>query len=121
AKVNDLSGKRVCVAKGTTSLHRIRQIDPPPVVVSVVNWADCLVAMEQREIDAVSTDDSIRAGLVSEDPYLHIIGPNMANQPYGVGINLNNTGLVRFVNSTLERIRRDGTCYTLYRKWLSVL
>lgn len=120
-KVSDLSGKRVCVARGTTSLHRIRQIDPPPIVVSVVNWADCLVAMQQREIDAVSTDDSILAGLVEEDPYLHIVGPNMATQPYGIGINLDNTGLVRFVNGTLERIRRDGTWNTLYRKWLTVL
>ncbi len=121
AKVSDLSGKRVCVAKGTTSLHRIRQIDPPPVVVSVVNWADCLVAMQQREIDAVSTDDSILAGLVEEDPYLHIVGPNMATQPYGIGVSLDNTSLVRFVNGTLERIRRDGTWNTLYRKWLTVL
>jgi polar amino acid transport system substrate-binding protein len=121
ARVSDLSGKRVCVAKGTTSLHRIRQIDPPPVVVSVVNWADCLVAMQQREIDAVSTDDSILAGLVEEDPYLHIVGPNMATQPYGIGVNLTDTGLVRFVNGTLERIRRDGTWNTLYRKWLTVL
>ena len=120
-KVADLSGKRVCVAKGTTSLHRIRQIVPPPVIVEVVNWADCLVAMQQREIDAISTDDSILAGLVEEDPYLHIVGPNMAAQPYGVGIKLENTGLVRFVNGTLERIRRDGTWNTLYRKWLTVL
>ncbi|MDT5256094.1 MAG: polar amino acid transport system substrate-binding protein [Mycobacterium sp.] len=120
-KVGDLSGKRVCVAKGTTSLQRIREIDPQPIIVSVVSWADCLVAMQQREIDAVSTDDSILAGLVEEDPYLHIVGPNMATQPYGIGINLNNTALVRFVNGTLERIRRDGTWNTLYRKWLTVL
>jgi polar amino acid transport system substrate-binding protein len=120
-KVSDLSGKRVCVARGTTSLHRIQEIDPAPVIVSVVNWADCLVAMQQREIDAVSTDDSILAGLVEEDPYLHIVGPNMATQPYGIGINLDNTGLVRFVNGTLERIRKDGTWNALYRKWLTVL
>ncbi len=121
AKVADLSGKRVCVARGTTSLRRIREIAPPPSIVSVINWADCLVALQQREIDAVSTDDSILAGLVEEDPYLHIVGPNMATQPYGVGVNLDNTGLVRFVNGTLERIRTDGTWNTLYRKWLSVL
>lgn len=121
AKVSDLSGKRVCVARGTTSLRRVREIAPPPIIVSVVNWADCLVAMQQRQIDAVSTDDTILAGLVEEDPYLHIVGPNMANQPYGIGINLENTGLVRFVNGTLERIRGDGTWNTLYRKWLTVL
>ncbi|BBZ10871.1 glutamate ABC transporter substrate-binding protein [Mycobacterium branderi] len=120
-KPSDLSGKRVCVAKGTTSLGRIREIAPPPLIVEVVNWADCLVALQQREVDAVSTDDTILAGLVSQDPYLHIVGPNMDTQPYGIGVNLNNTGLVRFVNGTLERIRRDGTWNTLYRKWLNVL
>ena len=117
----DLSGKRVCVARGTTSLDRVRQIEPQPVIISVVTWADCLVALQQREVDAVSTDDAILAGLVAQDPYLNITGPNMAEQPYGIGLNLTNTPLVRFVNGTLERIRNDGTWNTLYRKWLTVL
>ncbi|MGE2689235.1 glutamate ABC transporter substrate-binding protein [Mycolicibacterium pulveris] len=121
AQPSDLSGKRVCVAKGTTSLQRIQEITPPPVIVGVVAWADCLVALQQRQVDAVSTDDTILAGLVSQDPYLHIVGPSLSQQPYGIGINKDNTGLVRFVNGTLERIRRDGTWYTLYRKWLTVL
>jgi polar amino acid transport system substrate-binding protein len=120
-RAGDLSGKRVCVAQGSTSLRRIRVISPAPIFVSVVNWADCLVAMQQRQVDAVSTDDSILAGLMAQDPYLHIVGPSMDEEPYGIGINLDNTGLVRFVNGTLERIRRDGTWNTLYRKWLTVL
>jgi polar amino acid transport system substrate-binding protein len=118
---SDLSGKRVCAAKGTTSINRLERIAPPPIIVSVVTWADCLVALQQRQADAVSTDDTILAGLVSQDPYLHIVGPDMNAEPYGIGINLQNTGLVRFVNGTLERIRRDGTWNTLYRKWFSVL
>lgn len=118
---SDLSGKRVCVAKGTTSMQRIQEITPPPIIVGVVAWADCLVALQQRQADAVSTDDSILAGLVAQDPYLHIVGPSLNEEPYGIGINLQNTGLVRFVNGTLERIRRDGTWNTLYRKWLTVL
>lgn len=120
-QASDLAGKRVCAVKGTTSLQRVQEINPPPVIVEVVTWADCLVALQQRQVDAVSTDDSILAGLVSQDPYLHIVGPSMAKEPYGIGINKENTGLVRFVNGTLERIRRDGTWNTLYRKWLTVL
>src|ERR1700712_780981 len=120
-QASDLAGKRVCAVKGTTSLQRIQQISPPPMIVEVVTWADCLVALQQRQVDAVSTDDSILAGLVSQDPYLHIVGPDLEEEPYGVGINLQNPGLVRFVNGTLERIRRDGTWYALYRKWLTVL
>lgn len=117
----DLSGRRVCVVKGTTSLRRVQQISPPPIIVSTVTWADCLVAVQQRQVDAVSTDDAILAGLVVQDPYLHIVGPSMNQEPYGIGVHLENTGLVRFVNGTLQRIRNDGTWYALYRKWLTVL
>jgi polar amino acid transport system substrate-binding protein len=120
-QASDLSGKRVCAVAGTTSLQRIQEINPSPIVIQVVTWADCLVALQQRQVDAVSTDDSILAGLVAQDPYLHIVGPSMNEEPYGIGINLQNTGLVRFVNGTLDRIRRDGTWNTLYRKWLTVL
>jgi len=121
SRAADLSGKRVCVVKGTTSLRRIQQISPSPIIVATVTWADCLVALQQRQVDAVSTDDAILAGLVSQDPYLHIVGPSLNEEPYGIGINLENTGLVRFVNGTLQRIRRDGTWSALYRKWLTVL
>src|SRR6478735_7263420 len=84
SQASDLSGRRVCVASGTTSLDRVRQIAPPPIIVTVVSWADCLVALQQREVDAVSTDDSILAGLVAQDPYLHIVGPSMNEEPYGI-------------------------------------
>lgn len=120
-RASDLSGKRVCAVDGTTSLKRIRAISPAPIIISVVTWADCLVAIQQRQVDAVSTDDTILAGLAAQDPFLHIVGPSMAQEPYGIGINQDNTPLVRFVNGTLERIRRDGTWNTLYRRWLTVL
>jgi polar amino acid transport system substrate-binding protein len=121
SQARDLAGKRVCAVEGTTSLRRIQEISPSPIIVQVVTWADCLVALQQRQVDAVSTDDSILAGLVAQDPYLHIVGPSMNEEPYGIGINKFNDGLVRFVNGTLDRIRRDGTWNTLYRKWLTVL
>lgn len=121
SQTSDLAGRRVCAVKGTTSLNRIQQITPQPDVVEVVTWADCLIAVQQRQADAVSTDDTLLAGLVAQDPYLHIVGASMNEEAYGIGINLENTGLVRFVNGTLERIRNDGTWNTLYRKWLTVL
>ena len=112
-KPADLSGKRVCVARGTTSLERIREISPPPMVVEVVNWADCLVTLQQREVDAVSTDDSILAGLVSQDPISISSDPIWAPS-LGIGVKLDNTGLVRFVNGTWKLIRRDGTVECVY-------
>lgn len=119
--IDDLADKRVCVARGTTSLTRLQNLVPEATIVTVPMWADCLVVLQQRQVDAVSTDDTILAGLASQDPYLEIVGESIGQEPYGVGINKEREDLVRFVNGTLERIRRDGTWTRLYDRWLSVL
>ncbi|MBC2639588.1 MULTISPECIES: glutamate ABC transporter substrate-binding protein [unclassified Rhodococcus (in: high G+C Gram-positive bacteria)] len=117
----DLDGKRVCVVAGTTSLTRLRQVAPKADILTVPMWSDCLVVLQQRQVDAVTTDDTILAGLASQDPYLDIVGDSMGAEPYGIGITKTNDDLVRFVNGTLERIRRDGTWTEMYDRWLSML
>lgn len=119
--LDDLAGKRVCVVGGTTSLDHIRGEQPDATVLTVPTWADCLVVLQQRQVDAVSTDDTILAGLAAQDPYSHIVGPSINDEPYGIGIPKGNDDLVRFVNGTLERIRSDGTWTRAYDRWLSPL
>ncbi len=79
------------------------------------------MVLQQRQADAVSTDDAILAGLAAQDPTLEIVGPSLETQPYGIGINKTNTDLVRLVNGTLDRLRVDGTWMRLYDRWLTVL
>ncbi|MFY2786800.1 glutamate ABC transporter substrate-binding protein [Rhodococcus sp. MALMAid1271] len=119
--VDDLANKRVCAVEGTTSLRRLQRIQPAATVVTVPMWSDCLVVLQQRQVDAISTDDAILAGLAAQDPYLEIVGASLSPEPYGVGINKNNEDLVRFVNGTLARIRSDGTWNRIYNRWLTVL
>ncbi|WP_227979356.1 glutamate ABC transporter substrate-binding protein [Nocardia spumae] len=115
----DLAGKRVCAVGGTTSLDRIRQIRPPASIMTVPTWADCLVVLQQRQVDAVSTDDALLAGLAAQDPYAEVVGADLSDEPYGVGIPKGNDDMVRFVNATLQRLRTDGTWDRLYRAWLA--
>jgi polar amino acid transport system substrate-binding protein len=117
----DLAGKRVCSAVDTTSLATVSRVAPTATLVAVQNWDDCLVALQQGQADAASTDDTILAGMAVQDPNLHIVGPSLEAEPYGIGINKSQDDLVRAVNASLERIRRDGTWLSLYRKWLTVL
>jgi polar amino acid transport system substrate-binding protein len=72
-------------------------------------------------VDAASTDDSLLVGMVVQDPNLEIVGPSLEAEPYGIGVNKSQEDLVRAVNASLERIRRDGTWVSLYRKWLTML
>ncbi|TQC50263.1 glutamate ABC transporter substrate-binding protein [Rhodococcus sp. WS4] len=117
----DLSGARVCTAVDTTSLDTVRRVQPEATIVAVPDWDDCLVALQQGQADAASTDDSILAGLAAQDPNLEIVGPPLESEPYGIGVNKNHDDLVRFVNGTLDRMRADGTWTRLYDTWLTVL
>lgn len=124
--LEDLEGKRVCVASGTTSAARLWEELERITVLSVNTWADCLVALQQNQVDAITTDDAILVGITAQDPYLQIVGPQLGAEPYGVGIAKSTPGdstdgLVRQVNSTLERIRGDGTWNRMYSRWLSGL
>jgi polar amino acid transport system substrate-binding protein len=116
-----LSGKRVCAVSGTTSLTRVFALDPRPAVVGVTSWTDCLVMLQQGQVDAISTDDVVLAGLAKQDPNVVVVGPSLGIEPYGVGVKKGNDDLVRFVNGVLAQIRNNGTWERLYDTWLSSL
>lgn len=119
--VADLAGKRVCAARGTTSISRIQQRVPDAIVDTVSSWADCLVMLQQGQVDAVSTDDAILAGMAAQDPYVHVVGQSIGEEPYGIGIHKDNEDLVRFTNGVLQKMRQDGTWFDIYDRWLSIL
>ncbi|MCC8926515.1 glutamate ABC transporter substrate-binding protein [Rhodococcus sp. BGS-1C] len=119
--VADLANRRVCAVDGTTSLRRLQRIVPTAQILTAAMWSDCLVLLQQRQVDAISTDDTILAGLAAQDPYLEIVGESLSPEPYGVGIAKDSDDLVRFVNGTLERIRADGTWNRSYNRWLAVM
>jgi len=117
--VESLADKRVCVASGSTSLGNV--VNRAKTTVSVPNWTDCLVMLQQGQTDAISTDDTILAGLAAQDPYTEVVGPRFTEEPYGVGVPKGQDDLVRFVNGVLERMRNDGTWSGMYWRWLSTL
>ncbi|HYO02988.1 MAG TPA: glutamate ABC transporter substrate-binding protein [Mycobacterium sp.] len=112
----DLSGKRVCAVKGTTSLSALYALDPRPTLYGVSQWTDCLVMLQQGQVDAISTDDVVLSGLEAQDQKnVELVGASIGDEPYGVGIKLENVDLVRFVNGALAEMREDGTWERLYQ------
>ncbi|MGV9712618.1 glutamate ABC transporter substrate-binding protein [Gordonia sp. NPDC003424] len=118
---DDLAGKRVCAARGATSIGRIQSIEPRARLVTTTTWADCLVMMQQAQVDAVSTDDGILAGLAEQDPWVQVVGPGLGDEYYGVGIPKGEDDMVRFVNGVLTQLRVSGRWQQMYDRWLSVL
>jgi polar amino acid transport system substrate-binding protein len=116
--IDDLGGKKVCAAAGSTSIANIASRPSHPVPVTVADWTDCLVALQQGTVDAISTDDTILYGLAAQDPYTKVVGDPFTHEPYGMAINQSHPEFVRFVNGLLDRMRADGTWATIWTKWL---
>ncbi|WP_236790791.1 glutamate ABC transporter substrate-binding protein [Amycolatopsis sp. GM8] len=115
----DLGGKKVCAAKSSTSMAAIQQAPSKPVPVSVSNWSDCLVLLQQGQVEAISTDDVILAGMAKQDPNVQVVGARFTQENYGVGIPKGQDDMVRFVNSVLENVRGSGVWQQNYNAWVA--
>ncbi|MBC3185745.1 glutamate ABC transporter substrate-binding protein [Corynebacterium sp. zg-331] len=117
----DLSGRTVCVADGSTGLIEARAQAPHSSILKTRSWSDCLVALQQHQTDAILADDVLLSGIAAQDQFTHIVGPALSQEDYGVAMARpeegGNPGLVRQVNATLERIRADDTWWDMYNRW----
>jgi polar amino acid transport system substrate-binding protein len=115
--MEDLKGKRVCAPTGSTSLDRLRQYGGL-VPVPSDSHTGCLVLFQRGEVDAITGDDTVLAGLAAQDPYARVVGKAFSAEPYGLGFNSKDVDLVRFVNGVLEQMRKDGRLTRSYDRWL---
>jgi glutamate transport system substrate-binding protein len=108
-----LDGKTLCSVPGTTSaayvtshfLGSIKLLEKP-------RFSDCVAALADSQIDAVTTDDVILAGFAAEPQYqgkLKVVGKGFSDEVYGVGVKKGNTALVDKVNAALKQYIDDGS------------
>jgi polar amino acid transport system substrate-binding protein len=116
--IEDLGGKKVCSAAGSTSFENIGKVRTKPVPVAKPAFGDCLVAFQRNEVDGISTDDTILAGMAAQDPYAKVIGRRFTEEPYAMAMSNAHPEFARFVNAVLERNRADGTWKKTYERWL---
>ena len=114
----DLAGKKVCAAGGTTSIQTLANPAYHVIPVSAVNWADCLVMLQQGQVAAISTTDLILLGLQVQDPYTKLVGPRFTFERHGIGLPFGEDDMVRFVNAVLENVRADGRWTQIYAQWV---
>ncbi len=111
-----LAGQRVCATSGSDSLTVIAKAGAVPVAVPY--WTDCLVRLLQGDVAAISTDDSILAGLAAQDPWTKLIGSRLTDEPYGLAISAQHPDFVRFVNAVLAQLRANGQWAASYARWI---
>ncbi|MFF3389888.1 glutamate ABC transporter substrate-binding protein [Streptomyces sp. NPDC002669] len=117
-EVEQLAGKKLCTSKGSTTEVTLRKLPVRLNVVTLASIPDCVVALQQSKVDAVSSDDGILAGMAAQDPQTKVVGRPLANAYYGVGMSPEQPDLVRFVNKLLERDRANGSLAGSAQEWL---
>jgi polar amino acid transport system substrate-binding protein len=116
--IDNLGGKKVCSARGSTSYDNIGKVAAKPIPVARPGFGDCLVAFQRNEVDAISTDDTILVGLAAQDPYAKVVGPRFTEEPYGMAMPKEHQDFTRFVNAVLARNLANGTWRATYQRWL---
>jgi len=119
AKVADLNGKTVCSAKGSTSEQNITKQAKDAKLLLLDSYPPCLLALQQGQADAVSTDETILFGLVKQDPNMKIVGDYFSDEPYGIGVNKGRVGFVPFLNKVIVDMIADGRWAAIYKKHIT--
>jgi polar amino acid transport system substrate-binding protein len=113
----DLGGRKVCATSGSSSIPNLQRAPSRPIAVSSQLLVDCLVLLQQHQVDAISSIDTLLATLAVQDPNTRIVGERITDDPAGIAMPQGADDLVRFVNAVLDRMRADGSWTASYRRW----
>ena len=112
---------KVCAPTGTTSMAKLTDyVAKGAVAVSADTHTGCLVLFQQAKVDAITGDDTVLAGLASQDPYAVVPAQDaITAEPYGLGFNAEDKVFVQYVNRLLATMKADGRWKASYERWLA--
>jgi glutamate transport system substrate-binding protein len=116
--IEDLAGKRVCTALGSTYEETLREQAPDADLKLVDTYSECLELLQNGAIDAISTDDVILTGMIIQDDTLKMVGDELTTEPYGAGIKEGDKKFQKFVSDTLEAAQADGRWEEAFQRWV---
>ncbi len=117
--VDDLAGKKVCTALGSTYEETLKKQAPKADLRLVDSYSECLELIQNGAVDAVSTDDVILTGMIIQDDTLKLVeGEELTTEPYGAGIKEGDKELQGFVTEVVNKWKEDGGWADAYQKWV---
>jgi glutamate transport system substrate-binding protein len=106
---DDLAGKKVCSVTGSTPAENIRENYPEADLTEFDVYSKCAEALKNGQVQAVTTDNVILLGLISQDEEsFELVGEPFTEEPYGIGLKKGDTEFRNFINDTLQKAYDDG-------------
>lgn len=98
----------VCTVTGSTSEKNIKEFTDK--VLTVDKYSDCLEPIRTGTAQALTTDNVILAGLVSQNgDEFEVVNDTFTKEPYGIGLKKGDNDFRAFINDTLEKSYKDGS------------
>jgi len=111
----DLAGKRVCSAAGSTPYQRIQTEYPKAVLVAYDTYSVCVDNLLTYQVDAVTTDDAILLGYAAKVPEeLKVVGKPFSEEPYGIGVPRDDNALRFALDDALAAAEKNGNWRKAY-------
>jgi glutamate transport system substrate-binding protein len=108
----DLNNKKLCSVTGSTSAQNVKdKLAPKANLQQYPTYSACLTGLQNKAVDALTTDDSILAGYASQSQFkgkFKLGGFKMTNENYGIGVK-KGSGLKAKINKALEDMVADGS------------
>jgi glutamate transport system substrate-binding protein len=105
----DLAGKRVCSAAGSTPYQRVKADYPKAVLVAYDTYSVCVDNLLTYQVDAVTTDDAILIGYAAKVPdELKLAGKPFSKEPYGIGVPHGDNALRLALDDALAAREKNG-------------
>jgi len=104
---DDLVGQPVCSVTGSTPAAKLTEIGAVPFLTDT--YSNCLEPLRSGQVVAVSTDNVILAGLAAQNEgEFKVVGEPFTEEPYGIGLALEDTEFRDWINDVLEEAYEDG-------------
>ncbi|WP_199550032.1 glutamate ABC transporter substrate-binding protein [Streptomyces sp. N35] len=111
----DLDGKKVCSAAGSTPYQRIQADYPKAELVAYDTYSICVDNLLTYQVDAVTTDDAILQGYAAKLPEeMKLVGKPFSEEPYGIGVPRGDNALRFAIDDALAAREKDGTWKKAY-------
>jgi glutamate transport system substrate-binding protein len=108
-----LEGKNLCSVTGSTSAQKIKDNYSKGVnLLERPGYAECVTALVAGQVDAVTTDDIILAGLAATSQNkgkVKVVGKPFSEEHYGVGLPKGSKDVCEKINTAIGEMISDGS------------
>jgi glutamate transport system substrate-binding protein len=112
-----LKGKKVCSVTGSTPIQNVQksQLTEPANIVQFQTYSQCVDQLLSNQVDVVTTDNAILKGYAAQQPdKLKVVGQPFSTEPYGIGLNKDDSALRGKIDDILQASFDDGTWQKIY-------